>query len=156
MISPDLIAVLNYGESLVVFTNNGSGIIASNANYSIGSHPGNNYPVDVVAADLNNDGKPDLISANFFDNTLSVLTNGMMFPAPTVTPTLVIKSSNIGWLISWPSASAGWSLQQNQDLANKIWLPSGQVGYGIADDGTNKSLAIAAPTGNSFFRLLHP
>ena len=44
----DLIAVLNYGESLVVFTNNGGGIFGSNANYSVGSHAGNNYPVNVA------------------------------------------------------------------------------------------------------------
>ena len=152
----DLIAVLNYGESLMVFTNNGSGIFESNANYSVGSHPGNNYPVDVVAADLNNDGKLDLITANLFDNTLSVLTNATPFPAPSFTPTLAIKRSGNGLLVSWPSASAGWSLQQTPNLANLNWLPSGYSGYGIADNGTNKSLTLASPTGNSFFRLLHP
>jgi hypothetical protein len=151
-----LIAVLNYGESLMIFTNNGSGFFGSNANYTIGSHPGNNYPVEVVAADLNNDGKLDLISANLFDNTLSVLTNGTVFPAPSATPALIIKHSGNGVLVSWPSTSAGWSLQQTPSLANKTWLPSGYSGYGIADNGTNKSLIVTPPLGNSFFRLLHP
>jgi hypothetical protein len=98
----------------------------------------------------------DLISANLFDNSLSVLTNATAFPAPASTPALAIQRSGDGMLVSWPSASAGWSLQQNPNLANKTWLPSGYSGYGIADDGTNKSLTITPPPGILFFRLLHP
>lgn len=68
----DLI-VANYvytAPTLTVLTNNGSGILGSNATITVG------YAPDcVVAADINNDGQPDLISANFEDNTLSVLTN---------------------------------------------------------------------------------
>ena len=157
----DLIAVLNYGdavyhESLLVFTNKGGGIFGSNATYSVGSHPNNNYPVEMVSADLNNDGKPDLITANLFDNTLSVLTNGMPFPAPVSTPTPAIKLSGNRVLVFWPTVSVGWSLQQNTSLTNRTWTPSGYDGYAIADDGTNTSLTIASPNGNAFFRLLHP
>ena len=147
----DLIVLENYGNAVVVFTNNGGGIFSSNASYAVG-----NYPVDVAAADLNNDGKMDLIGVNFFDSSLSILTNATPFPPPASTPTLTIRRSSIGLLVSWPTVSAGWSLQQTPNLANKTWLPSGYGGYGIADDGTNKSLVIAPPFGNSFFRLLHP
>ena len=121
----DLIAALNYGNSLIVFTNNGSGGFGSNATYAVGSNIGSDYPVEVVAADLNNDGKMDLISVNFFDNSLSVLTNATAFPAPASTPTLTIKRMSIGMQVSWPSSSAGWSLQQSPNLANKTWLPGG-------------------------------
>jgi hypothetical protein len=147
----DLIAVENYGNALVVFTNNGGGIFSSNASYAIG-----NYPVHAVAADLNNDGKMDLIGVNLFDDSLSVLTNATFFPAPAVPPALTIRRTGIGILVSWPSAAAGWSSQQNLNLANKTWLPSGYDGYGLADDGTTKSFTIAPPLGNSYFRLLHP
>jgi hypothetical protein len=59
-----------YAHSLTVLTNNGSGIFGSNATYTVG-----NGPFCVVAADVNGDGKLDLISANFSDSTLTVLTN---------------------------------------------------------------------------------
>jgi hypothetical protein len=64
----------NYGSSsgntLTVLTNNGSGVYGSNATLVVG-----NGPTSVIGADINGDGKPDLISANSQDNTLTVLTN---------------------------------------------------------------------------------
>jgi hypothetical protein len=48
-----------------VLTNNGSGGFGSNATLVVGS-----YPLGVAAADVNGDGKPDLISANLGDGTL--------------------------------------------------------------------------------------
>jgi hypothetical protein len=56
--------------TLTILTNNGSGKFALYANPSVGG-----LPIFVAAADLNGDGKVDLVSANFGDNTLSVLLN---------------------------------------------------------------------------------
>jgi len=44
--------------------------------------PAGSYAVSVVAADVNGDGKPDLISANSGDGTLSLLFN--LSPAVTI------------------------------------------------------------------------
>ena len=59
-----------YDYTLTVLTNNGSGgfVLASSPVVGTG-------PESVVAADVNGDGKVDLISANAGDDTLSVLTN---------------------------------------------------------------------------------
>jgi hypothetical protein len=58
------------GNTLVVLTNNGSGVFGSNATLSVGTGP-----IDVAAADVNGDGCVDLICANCNGNSWTVLTN---------------------------------------------------------------------------------
>ena len=67
-------------------------------------------------------------------------------------PTLTITHSGNTVKISWPYPSTGWTLQQNSDLTTANWSPSG----GISNDGTSNFITIVPPTGNLFFRLLHP
>ena len=65
-------------------------------------------------------------------------------------PLLSIKHSGGTVIVSWPSPSTGFGLQQASDLAASNWITSG---FGVSDDGTNKSTTIVAPAGNLFFRL---
>lgn len=65
-------------------------------------------------------------------------------------PTLTLSHSGAGVMISWPSSSTGFVLQQNSDLATANWSTSG---FTLSDDGTTKSITITSPTGNLFFRL---
>jgi hypothetical protein len=159
---PDLICAIysfmglySYGY-LAILTNNGNGQFKlSRTNFVTACC------VSVTAADVNGDGRLDLISADYglpdSANTLiTVLTNATTFPPPTSTPSLNMNRSGNAMLVSWPSASAGWLLQQNSDLTAMNWGPSGYNGYAIGDDGTNKSLTVTPTTGNLFFRLFHP
>ena len=148
------------GNTLTVLTNNGSGVFGSNATLTVGTGA-----LNLLAADLNSDGKPDLIVANYYDNTVTVLMNTSIFPSPTNFPKLTIKQQGRNMHVSWPSVSPGWSLQEKPNLTKPNWLPSGYDGYPIgdlgatypiADDGTNKSLTFPSSVGNLFFRLLHP
>jgi hypothetical protein len=153
---PDLVCPIYTGQQLLVWTNIGNGQFKLSLTNFVSS-----FPASVTAADVNNDGRLDLLSADYglFEtpNTLiTVLTNSTIFPPPTSTPSLNINPFGNGMLVSWPSDSAGWSLQQSLDLTTAKWLPSGYNGYGVADDGTNKSLVVTPPNGNLFFRLLHP
>jgi len=58
------------GNVVTVYTNNGNGTFTSAVNYNVGANP-----ISVAAADVNRDGKLDLITANSGDNTLTILTN---------------------------------------------------------------------------------
>ena len=68
----DLISANFNVSSLSVLTNNGSGgfVLASTSKLKDGSNP-----QSVCAADVNGDGRVDLITANLNDSTLTVLTN---------------------------------------------------------------------------------
>jgi hypothetical protein len=71
----DLVSALTggyptYSGGLVLFTNNGSGVLISNAMLNTGAPT-----VCAAAADLNGDGHVDLIAANGNANTLIVFTN---------------------------------------------------------------------------------
>jgi hypothetical protein len=68
----DLASVANFVDSLYVLMNDGRGVFATSTNMALGP---NTYPLWVIAPDVNADGHPDLVTANFSADTLSVLTN---------------------------------------------------------------------------------
>ncbi|MFM2294263.1 MAG: hypothetical protein RLZZ350_676 [Verrucomicrobiota bacterium] len=69
----DLISANFNAASLTVLTNNGSGGFGLSSSPSVSGGSGQTY--SVTSADVNGDGKVDLICANNSGNTLSVLTN---------------------------------------------------------------------------------
>ena len=145
----DLIPRFYLSTTVMILTNDGSGGFGTNL---IPTGVIQNY---ITAADFNADGKFDLVIANSSKN-LMVLMNNSTFPPPSFIPSLAINQQSNFLNVIWPSESRGWSLQENPDLTETTWLPSGYGGYSIADDGTNKSLTLPLPVGNRFFRLLHP
>ena len=69
---PDLITANYAASTLTVLTNNGSGGFGSNATLALSA---GSFPYYVVAADINGDGKPDLIASDTFGIGLTVFTN---------------------------------------------------------------------------------
>jgi len=86
----DLISANHDDSTLTVLTNNGSGSFVFASTLGLGSVPGST-PFSVYAADVNGDGKVDLISANFGADTLTVLTNAL-----ALTPSTQIYSASYG------------------------------------------------------------
>lgn len=70
----DIISANAGDNTLTILTNDGSGGFDASATIPAGNTRGQ-YPFGIAAADLNGDGKPDLVVANFFGNTLTVFTN---------------------------------------------------------------------------------
>lgn len=71
------IAVSNTGSNTIsIFHNNASvGIISSSSLASASTYTVGNAPIGICIADMNNDGKNDVLTANYTDNTISVLKN---------------------------------------------------------------------------------
>jgi hypothetical protein len=82
------------------------------------------------------------------------LTGGFwaLFAVPTVgAPTLrIILTTTNTAVVSWPSPSTGWKLQQNLDLSTGAWVTPGEP---VNDNGTSKFILVSPPTGNRFYRL---
>jgi hypothetical protein len=138
-------------NSPTVYTNSGTGNFGLAATLALG-----NIPTSLLAADVNSDGRPDASFLNFRDNTITALLNTTLFTAAVSRPALTISREGGAVRIAWPSASPGWSLQQQREVTGPNWLPSGHDGYPFADDRTNKSLTLPAANAGLLFRLLHP
>ena len=71
----------------------------------------------------------------------------------TGAPTLSITHSGNSVIVSWPTPSASWTLQQNGNLVGGSWATSG---YLVSTNGGINSITITSPAGNLFFRLSNP
>ena len=65
-------------------------------------------------------------------------------------PTLTVTQSGNNVMVSWPSPSTGFVLQQNGNLATANWITSG---FTVSSNSTTMSITIPSPAGNLFFRL---
>jgi hypothetical protein len=65
-------------------------------------------------------------------------------------PLLTITASGANVIISWPSPSPGFALEQNSVVGTTNWSSVGQV---PDDNGTRKSIVLPASVGNRFYRL---
>ena len=56
-------------------------------------------------------------------------------------------------MVSWPSPSTGFNLQQNLDLTTANWVTPSES---VNDNGTLKFIIVNPPVGNRFYRLSKP
>ena len=69
-------------------------------------------------------------------------------------PTLKIRLTETNTaIVSWPSASVGYTLQQNSSLLAPDWMPSTET---VHSDGATKYIIVNPPGGNRYYRLVKP
>jgi hypothetical protein len=86
------------------------------------------------------------------------LTGGFwaLYAVPTPgAPTLkILNTGTNAVIVSWPSPSTGWTLQQNTNSVSSVnWS---NVTSGIQDNGTVRYLVAGPMAGNRFYRLWKP
>jgi hypothetical protein len=75
-------------------------------------------------------------------------------PTPEAPRLSVRLTPSNAMVVSWPSPSTGYGLQQNTDTISSVnWS---NVTTGILDDGTNKALLVNPSRGSRFYRLFKP
>ena len=67
--------------------------------------------------------------------------------APLLTITLTTTNTA---MVSWPSPSTGFNLQQNNDLSTISWVTPAES---VTDNGTIKYIIVNPPIGNRYYRL---
>ncbi len=73
---------------------------------------------------------------------------------PLFRPTLTVQRvSATSTRIVWPSASAGFRLQENSDFNSSNWINASPTAN---DDGTNKSITVNPSAARRFYRLVKP
>jgi hypothetical protein len=105
-------------------------------------------------------GNDRVIIGAIFDDTKHAANAGTAYlfsipPAPAPPPSLTIRRTTTNtMLVSWPSAAAGFVLQQNTNRLGSVnWS---NVTGTIQDNGTNKLLVVNPPVGRRFYRLIKP
>src|SRR5208283_1024739 len=83
------------------------------------------------------------VSGGFWSLTTAVETPG----APLLTISLTPTNTAV---VSWPSPSTGFALQQNSSVETTNWT---DVGLIPSDNGTTKSVVVPALPGSQFYRL---
>jgi sugar lactone lactonase YvrE len=71
-------------------------------------------------------------------------------PLLSITLAITLTTTNTA-MVSWPSPSTGWNLQQNNDLSTANWVTPAET---VNDNGTIKYIIVSPPTGNRFYRLM--
>ena len=75
-------------------------------------------------------------------------------PTPGTPRLQIVNTGTNAVIVSWPSPSTGWTLQQNTNSVSSVnWS---NVISGIQDNGTLRYLVAGPMVGNRFYRLWKP
>lgn len=81
---------------------------------------------------------------------VAVAATGQIYTALPATPSLSCRLSGTNFVVSWPSADAGFQLQQSSNLRGNSWTTV--TNFPIATDGQDQ-VTVAATSRQIFYRL---
>jgi hypothetical protein len=96
---------------------------------------------------------PDLYAGGDFETAggkFSYYLARAILTAPTLSISLTATNTAI---VSWPSPSTDFTLQQNSNLSTTNWVPPSET---VNDNGTVKSIIVNPPLPNRVYRLFKP
>ena len=73
-----------------------------------------------------------------------------VLPAPGAPVLTITHTSTNTVVVSWPSPSTGFILQQNTNLVTGTWVTAPES---VVDDGITRHIVVNPPVGNLYFRL---
>jgi hypothetical protein len=147
----DLVVVNNGSNSISVLLNNGSGFTASNF---VVSTAANFHQGDLRAADVNQDGRPDLLIANFDTNNVTILV-GDGAGGFTAKPSVAVGTNPVAMVVGDfnGDARSDFATIGNDNLL-RVMLGDGTGGFTAATGsgynigGTSTGIAIADLNGD--------
>jgi uncharacterized delta-60 repeat protein len=145
--------VLIGGYFTTINGTNRNHIARLNANGSLDSNfnPGTGADSTVYSIALQSDGKV-LIGGDFI-TVNGVLRSHVARLYADSAPSLNITRSNAFVIVSWPSPSTGFVLQQNTDLKTTNWTTASEI---VTDNGMIRFITVSQAPGNRFYRLFKP
>jgi hypothetical protein len=141
---PDLVTGNAGSNTVSVLINSGTGTFSQPASFRVAP---NYKPLNLVIVDMNNDFRPDVVTANGTANTVSILLNGTDFGPPAV-PVISRMPGQV--IIQWPASGGTYALEYTSVLnPSPIWLP---LTYGAPSAGLY-SVTNSLTGFSRFFRL---
>ncbi|WP_196292754.1 T9SS type A sorting domain-containing protein [Hymenobacter ruricola] len=137
----DLLTANSSSGTASVLLGTGTGSFGAAATYSTGT---NSLPFDIAVADVNGDGKPDLLTANSNSGTAGVLLGGLDLVVSTTTgiyadalyTSFTVTSTGVGTLASPISVAGSTTVQSGGVLNDGCFVLSGPGSFTLAAGGT--------------------
>jgi hypothetical protein len=136
----DAVTSSDFSNTLSVLLGNGAGGFTLQANTP--STGAGSSPSNVAIADVNGDGKPDALTANFSSNTLGVLLNTTV-QAPTLT-TISPNQATVGTSVTLTGSNlTGATAVTFAGTSNNTVT----TGLTVSGTGSSQTLTVVVPTG---------
>jgi hypothetical protein len=104
-----------------------------------------------IEPDITEFSESEMFSGTGFN--MGSMVGPVTFQVVSDPPRLTFTRSNNVVIVSWPSPSTGFSLQQNNQLNTTNWVTPTET---VNDTGTIKFITVDHPVGSRFYRLFKP